>query len=393
MAKMIKLLTGFLLFQITGWAQAQLSHQPVTQVKPGERASITVKVDEGEKLKISRVYFRGSHDQSYNFVVLNHLGRGIYAAQLPAPGAGISTIDYRIVTQSADGSVFKSPKYVVAVSGEATAATPSGFIAVYSELPQDLSSQNEGFDDNIRMGYNATRVSSGGNEWLLAEGGGSLPASVAGGVAGSGSELGWGVAGVVALGAGASAITSPSSDDSRSDAGIETEPASGSIDDEHDPQTSSQQTTAYTGNGVVDGILQETINGTAMQGSDGLIRFNLLFFEPVDVDLTVKDPCSNGVGYANTSAQCNQNGYSYTGTLDYDYPHLNRMARGYQDNVFWVSEGPAPHAPAGVYTANVSNFESTPQDYELRVKLGSTTQTVMGTVGAGQTNVHVFNFP
>lgn len=225
----IKWFTGLFVFLFVANISVAVEHSPPATISQGQRAVISIKVDNPQGLKVARVYFKGGLDQKYNFVVLNHQGGGVFTAELPAPGANLKEIDYRIVTQSADGSVYKSPLHTIdvaaggasAAGAAAAAAVAGGFISVYSELPQDLSSNSSSFDDNLKVTYNASRVSTSAGDLALAEGGSGVVggsaktgAAVAGG---GGMSTGTQIAlGATAIGVGGVAASNASSGDSKS---------------------------------------------------------------------------------------------------------------------------------------------------------------------------------
>lgn len=211
-------------------AYAAVTHAPPSSVVSGQRALIKVQLDNPQGVKVARVYFKGGLDKKYNFVVLNHQGGGVFTAELPAPGANLKEIDYRIVTQSADGAVYKSPLHTInvaaggasAAGAAVAAAAAGGFISVYSELPQDLSSSSSSFDDNLKVTYNASRVSTSAGDLALAEGGSGVvggSAKTGAAVAGGGMSTGTQIAlGATAIGVGGVAASNANSGDSKSGA-------------------------------------------------------------------------------------------------------------------------------------------------------------------------------
>lgn len=208
MAKFVRIAGCCLALVLGNLAQAEvLSQTAVESVVQGQRASVQVALAGADQLKVVRVYFKRAADAQYNFVVLKPIGGGLFAAELPAVGENISAIDYRIVTQSADGAVFKSPKYSIPVVAGAAgaAALNAGFVDVYSEAPEALTNK-DGFKDNVRYTYNASQVAQGAAAGAAVAG--------AGAAEGAFTALGWGAVGVGV--AGGAAAASSSSGSSRS---------------------------------------------------------------------------------------------------------------------------------------------------------------------------------
>lgn len=208
MAKLLRIAGLGLGLLLGGLAQAEvLSQTVVERVVQGQRASVQVALAGADQLKIVRLYFKRAADAQYNFVVLKPLGGGLFTAELPAVGENISAIDYRIVTQSADGVVYKSPKYSIPVVAGIAGATAlnAGFVDVYSEAPEALTNK-DGFKDNVRYTYNASQVAQGAAAGAAVAG--------AGAAEGAFTALGWGAVGVGV--AGGAAVASSSGGSSKS---------------------------------------------------------------------------------------------------------------------------------------------------------------------------------
>lgn len=176
-------------------ALAELISQVVPQtVAQGQRLGLQVTLGNADKLKVVRLYFKRGVDAQYNFVVLNPQGNGVFSAELPATGVDIKAIDYRVVTQSIDGNVYKSPVFSVPVSGVAPAAASQGFVNVFSEVPEPLTDKL-GFKDNIRYTYNASQVTT-----ASVGGAGAAGAAAAAGSQGTMGVVGWGAVGAATVG-------------------------------------------------------------------------------------------------------------------------------------------------------------------------------------------------
>ena len=143
--------------------QGLVKHKALEEIKAGERMQIKSKINAKDGVKLARVYFKSAGAANYNFVVLNNDGApNIYSAELPAAGNATKSIEYKIVFQNAYGEIYKTKKYQVSVTQVMTLLprnAESGFIYVYSELPEDETS-SEGFNDNMRYAYDVTKIST-----------------------------------------------------------------------------------------------------------------------------------------------------------------------------------------------------------------------------------------
>ena len=200
---------------------AEIISQVVPQtVAQGQRLGVQVSLANADKLKVVRLYFKRGVDTQYNFVVLNPQSNGVFSAELPATGTEIQAIDYRIVTQSVEGNVFKSPVFTVPVSGVAPAAASQGFVSVFSEVPEPLTDKI-GFKDNIRYTYNASQVTT-----ASVGGAGAAGAAAAAGSQGTMGVVGWGAVGAATVGGAAVATSSTRENESKPAATVEAAPGS-----------------------------------------------------------------------------------------------------------------------------------------------------------------------
>lgn len=167
-----------------------LKHRSPSSVISGERMLLKAKISGQDGVKLARVYFKTASAERYNFVVLNKGERGIYAANIPAPGSAVSAVEYKIVVQNALGEVYKSEKYSVPVRAATTQQTVqnNGFIDVFSEYPEDTT-DTSGFIDNVRYTYGVTKlVTSLGSSVSVASSGSGVvggTSSTAGGATGT----------------------------------------------------------------------------------------------------------------------------------------------------------------------------------------------------------------
>ncbi|MCP5159684.1 MAG: hypothetical protein H6975_09785 [Gammaproteobacteria bacterium] len=117
----------------------------------------------------------------------------------------------------------------------------------------------------------------------------------------------------------------------------------------------------------------QSVTATFLQGQQGEVRFNLSWATLADLDLYVTDPCGNLIYYGATSATCQ----GATGILDIDAnaesPVLNPA-----ENIFWSS-----NPPTGQYQVQVCYFlsrDAGPSPYQVFIQVGSTSQTVTGSI-------------
>ena len=208
MDRFIRILGVTALFIATLVSAADLvTVSPLETISQGKRALVSMSIADGASdIKLARLYFKRGADQKYNFVVFNQQEGGMFTAELPAVGDNVQVVDYKVVTQSADNSIYKSPKFsaqVVKVTGN-NSALADGFIQVYSEYPED-ETDKDGFEDKIRYVYNASDVSGAAalavaSGVTVAETGAALGEEDGAGSAES-TEGKWKTAGMVAGGA------------------------------------------------------------------------------------------------------------------------------------------------------------------------------------------------
>ena len=136
-------------------AQTGIEHAPLSYFVAGKRINVEARIADPKGVKVARTYFRAGAQADYTFVPMQYTTGNRFVGTLPAPAAGTPSVEYVLLAQSNDGSVYRTQAYTVAAreSGD----TPSwqsnaarGDIKVFTEAtnaPRVVA----GFSDSITL--------------------------------------------------------------------------------------------------------------------------------------------------------------------------------------------------------------------------------------------------
>ena len=168
----------------TTQAQTGIEHSPPSYFVSGKRLNVEARITDPKGVKVARTYFRAGAQADYTFVPMQYTTGNRFVGTLPAPAAGTPSVEYVLLAQNNDGSVYRTQAYKVAAreSGQ----TPSwqseaarGDIKVFTEAtnaPRTIA----GFSDSITLDIVESGARLGAAAGLVASSGAG-----AGGAAGA----------------------------------------------------------------------------------------------------------------------------------------------------------------------------------------------------------------
>jgi hypothetical protein len=139
----------------TTQAQTGIEHAPPSYFVAGKRLTVEARISDPKGVKVARTYFRAGAQADYTFVPMQYTTGSRFVGTLPAPAAGTPSVEYVLLAQNNDGSVYRTQAYKIAAreSGD----TPSwqsdatrGDIKVFTEAtnaPRTIA----GFSDSITL--------------------------------------------------------------------------------------------------------------------------------------------------------------------------------------------------------------------------------------------------
>jgi hypothetical protein len=138
---------------------ASVTHDAFGPVSIGERATVKGAWG-GERISDARLYFKSNLSSKFSFVELDLEGEDL-VAQLPAPGATMSEIEYFFAVTQNDGELIRSSVYSLSVSkqwAEGASANQQKAIEAFSELSESDENGLIGFIDNVKTVYQAAKL-------------------------------------------------------------------------------------------------------------------------------------------------------------------------------------------------------------------------------------------
>ncbi|MEM7209657.1 MAG: hypothetical protein AAF434_17695 [Pseudomonadota bacterium] len=109
------------------WAEIEIAHDPIESASSGERISMTAVVEDSEHdLETVRTYFKSSEDSQFYYVSMSSEDGENFASVLPAPSAGVGSIEYFILVKNSADDIIKSQNFTVEVDDSDGAAESSG---------------------------------------------------------------------------------------------------------------------------------------------------------------------------------------------------------------------------------------------------------------------------